>query len=491
MIEEDDFQDVFDECIMIYDEAIDNGFIPYYKDNINKKNFYNPQSMAFSLMFYSLKKTEGLEDIALTKILDPLFPEDDNRLSLRTITDTSFNYLYSFIKDYLGRLKYQKYTKEFFLNTLNEEIRRSNRIDVKFVYKLYLWSLDSEEVFYGKNLSPGKFFKRLDAYKKPNMFIRTIIDDGRSCTRKEIFLKFKKYILHYLKGEYKDKALSFFNEFWEKRKEELMKYRRKYEFKWIKEKVEKIGNSLIRDFLHNFFHRLEKNELELFDIFLNSEKRASILKFVGDKGQYCFETSTINNYFIHDKKLIKKINKESELYSIIKTTRKIYQIKGKKNLGKMAHLIVENFLLENQSFIVAKEVPVWKVLKNEKFFTGHIDLIYIKSNEIIILDLKPGGKTTFLKSIPQLVAYAILLKSISMEYFDRDEDLAEKIQFKCMGFSKNKGWYFDPFIVQDYIIPFLKYEKDKISHRPNHILSRKINDDLPQSYTIDDFKSLL
>lgn len=78
-----------------------------------------------------------------------------------------------------------------------------------------------------------------------------------------------------------------------------------------------------------------------------------------------------------------------------------------------------------------------------------------------------------------------------MDFFNRDEDLVEKIHFKCMGFDKKQAWHFDPFIVQNYIIPFLKYEKDKISHRPHHILSRKISDDLHQSYLIDDFKSLL
>lgn len=491
LIEEGDFQDVFDECIIFYDEAIDNGFIPYYKDNKNKKNYYNPQSMAFSLMFYSLRKIEGLEDIALIKILDPLYPEDSNRLSFRTITDTSFNYLYPFIKDYLGRLKYQKYTKEIFIDELNEEIKRSNRIDVKFVYKLYLWSLDSEVQLYGRDLTPSKFFKRLDAYKKPNVFIRIIIEDRRSCTRKEIFLKFKKYIQHYLNGEYKDKALSYFNEFWERRKEELMEYRRKYEFKWIKEKVEKIDNIIIREFFCNFFSKLEKNELEIFDIFLNSEKRASMLKFIGDIGKYRFETSTINDYFIRDNNLIKKIKKESKLHSIVNMTKKIYQIKEKENLGKNTHLIVENYLLENQPLILAKEIPVWKVLKNDKFFTGHIDLIFIDSNEIIILDLKPSGKAEFLKSIPQLIAYAILLKARLMKFYERDEDLVEQIRIKCMGFDKKQAWYFDPFILQDFIIPFLKYEKDKISHRPSHISSRKINDDLPQSYMIDDFKSLL
>ncbi|MFW9989396.1 MAG: hypothetical protein ACFFC3_12135 [Candidatus Odinarchaeota archaeon] len=60
-----------------------------------------------------------------------------------------------------------------------------------------------------------------------------------------------------------------------------------------------------------------------------------------------------------------------------------------------------------------------------------------------------------------------------------------------MGFNKKQAWYFDPFIVQDFIIPFLEYEKDKISNRPSHISSRKINDDLPQSYMIDDFKSFI
>lgn len=57
------------------------------------------------------------------------------------------------------------------------------------------------------------------------------------------------------------------------------------------------------------------------------------------------------------------------------------------------HKIVEDFILVNDAYTVAVEVPVWLWEKNLNIgISGHIDLLQIKNNKIYIMDFKPEAR---------------------------------------------------------------------------------------------------
>ncbi|MFX0035074.1 MAG: hypothetical protein ACFE9I_05475 [Candidatus Hermodarchaeota archaeon] len=140
-------------------------------------------------------------------------------------------------------------------------------------------------------------------------------------------------------------------------------------------------------------------------------------------------------------------------------SRKIEKLDSESNLPKYAQIVHENFIKENLNIppkhdpilkyilindkdSIAKEVPIWKKMKNE-YLTGHIDLIQIENDTVKVIDYKPEGN--FLISLPQVAMYGLLVKS---------QLNINKI--KCISFNKEGGWEYDPSIlkkqIRDYLI---------------------------------------
>ena len=73
------------------------------------------------------------------------------------------------------------------------------------------------------------------------------------------------------------------------------------------------------------------------------------------------------------------------------------------------HVLVENFMLINDSSTIACEVPVWFWEKNLNIgISGHIDILQIRHNKIFILDYKPEAfKVNMHKVASQLFWYAL------------------------------------------------------------------------------------
>ncbi|MFX0057668.1 MAG: hypothetical protein ACFE85_09560 [Candidatus Hodarchaeota archaeon] len=106
--------------------------------------------------------------------------------------------------------------------------------------------------------------------------------------------------------------------------------------------------------------------------------------------------------------------------------------------------ILKNILIKDTDSI-AIEVPIWKRFSENKFITGHIDLIQIENNTIKVIDYKPEGK--FLLSLPQVATYGLLLKSM----FNLDK-------LTCMSFNKKEMWEFEPNVllkeVKEYLVTY-------------------------------------
>jgi len=92
------------------------------------------------------------------------------------------------------------------------------------------------------------------------------------------------------------------------------------------------------------------------------------------------------------------------------------------------HMLVERFMLINDTATIACEVPVWYWEKSiDNGVTGHIDILQVRNDRVYILDYKPGAAKD--KKAPwQLYHYALALsfrtkmplKDIRCAWFDKD-----------------------------------------------------------------------
>lgn len=108
------------------------------------------------------------------------------------------------------------------------------------------------------------------------------------------------------------------------------------------------------------------------------------------------------------------------------------------------HMKVQMFALENDKKTIAIEVPIWLeqaelnefngILRNDKPFTGHIDILRLENGKIWIWDYKPeASKEEF--AATQTYFYALMLsKRINLSLDN----------FMCGYFDKNIAYVFDP-----------------------------------------------
>jgi transposase-like protein len=97
--------------------------------------------------------------------------------------------------------------------------------------------------------------------------------------------------------------------------------------------------------------------------------------------------------------------------------------------NRSRHWAVEKTLLENDAATIAVEIPVYinakktnmpflkNKAKDDQYIIGHIDILQIKNNEIIILDYKPDAAKV--KPIGQLFVYACCLSRLTGLHFSR------------------------------------------------------------------------
>ena len=131
--------------------------------------------------------------------------------------------------------------------------------------------------------------------------------------------------------------------------------------------------------------------------------------------------------------------------------------------GSAGHEYVLPFILEHIPYSSGIEIPVW-ICKNT-YLKGHIDLILILDEIIIVADYKPDEDpfpqtyrtvNSFLNSIPQVASYGLIIK----ERFNVKNLL-------CVTFNKTGSWIYEPEILLEEINDFIIENKIKdIDDRP-------------------------
>lgn len=205
----------------------------------------------------------------------------------------------------------------------------------------------------------------------------------------------------------------------------------RYPFMWarsnhqIYKKKENQCSEALWKYLHNI--SISNYDIKLFNnrsikrisqFRLNYLKRGMVPK-IGKK--------LINEGVIQEKK---KGNKT------VSITKQIYE-NFEKNIPEMkvGHNEILSVILKKDKESIATEIPIWSRVTPEPI-TGHIDLVRIHNNKICVSDFKPEGN--FMRSIPQVAYYGLLLKQNFKRFFGINIDIL------CSSFNKNSIWFYEP-----------------------------------------------
>ncbi len=164
---------------------------------------------------------------------------------------------------------------------------------------------------------------------------------------------------------------------------------------------------------------------------------------------------------LHDKGII-KINSETSLGTrLIKYVnlaeqyyKKKYPLKSYSKFlsdeNNIYHAQLQNFIFMKDSDIIGTEILVWLKINfpNIDYLSGHIDFLFFFNNCLYICDYKPEKRDRiFLKSIPQISAYGLILKEILKVH---------NLKIKCITFNKTDAWEYQPSILYTDIKHIIK-----------------------------------
>ena len=448
----------------IFDYAIENDFPILVINKNNELDYYFPQNFAFSLLYFTFKTTSGLEDIATPVKLKQCFGSE---FSFRHVNDQNSNRLYDYIADYIGRYKGQVYSRETFIKMMRKSIKEFYHLETDFLLRLY------QTV----EMSPVEFGNELNIHNTPGTSgILRVIKKKTSFTEPQTFLNFKIFITNNLSGNNRKKAIKWINNIQKLRGRDFYHQSVTYPFRWNEHNLKEIDNEELRESLSKYLYDIWKDNFPR-DIFMSNENpRASMLKFFGTSKEP-LKFNEIQNFFKSD---LQYYNSEFFLCQFVQNIYKNYK---KMKMGKIPdHNPILNSILMNCQSAIGIEIPVWKPIENSHLhYIGHIDLLLHQGDKLIIADYKQNEGEIY-RSLPQLVAYGILLNN-------RLEDYGVHIynNLLCIAFSKDMAYSFNP---EELYPKLLKFVKNTNSNRNSYLLSRKIPKNLKRTDLYNDLQRL-
>jgi len=412
-----------------------------------------PQNVALALIFFF----KDMKEIKLKK-----------RLSIKEISHI-FGYprkrvytLYCFFKYIVQKFhdtrlfKIKFYPHKFFLQDLEELLKKSYDLDYDLVFRLYTLT----------DLNPNTFTKEIIGYKHVNgartllKRLRTRSFTNTSLLRiKQNFLKFREKELISLSNL--TKALFLIEKVIHIKSVSLRHGSLEYKFRYNVRNISDIKNSGLRNILSKYLHNIMKGNYPKH-IFNNSNiPSGSILYLKGNRNER-ISFRTIRDRLIKKLEATERMKRHTSgfLNCFAHTTQKVYNEYAQKFGIKPKHEPILSCLIRKRN-IIGIEVPVWKQLANNSYFIGHIDLLGVFEDKLIVADYKPTEKEIF-RSLPQILAYAYMLKErLGFQNFDK---------ILCVGFSKDVVWSFTPDILENEILQFIE---ELNSHRTIPLKSRR------------------
>ncbi len=167
--------------------SLENGFKPLLLESATITQYFTPQVMALSLIYFSFKMNDNLIELANKKTFQHFFNKysiEVDPFAFDSICNTTINRLYPFVKDFIGRWYGQVYDRGSFIKELEKISFRHDYPEAKLLLNLYKITkpdLGPNEFvealgIYGslkqliQNLWANQTFKIIDTFKKMKIF---------------------------------------------------------------------------------------------------------------------------------------------------------------------------------------------------------------------------------------------------------------------------------------------------------------------------------
>lgn len=354
------------------------------------------------------------------------------------------------------------------LNIETSEIKEQTREDGRIVYYIYIISRDQVRAFLIDIVKPLKWDCIKDSIQK---------------------------ILN-TRGTSIEIALEMTPEFNDLRRKLFQHQKQQYSFLYSHTRIKNIKNDNLRELYYQYIKNISLGLFpsEQFDV--NTNIRPSSLKFVGehlkDRCGTTIYREVIKTDFIKDH-LIKN-NPHIEIFyyrdlvdgfykDLLDIVHHVYDEFLKKKLGRPWHEPILKKIMFEFPYAIASEVPVWKELKNGKFYVGHVDLNLIKDDVFYVADLKID-EVDIIKSLAQITSYGINQKRLVFNKMNK----IDPIEIRCIAFTKDEIWVFNPESLRQDIIQFIKYAN---SLREENLKSLPFSKGLKRTDLLDDIEKVV
>jgi len=340
------------------------------------------------------------------------------------------------------------------------------------------------------------YYIRISSVDQVRRFLIDVIKPQKwNCLKDEI-----QQILNE-KGTSIENALEMTPESKDLRRKLFQHQKQQYTFLYNPFRINNIENTILRDCLYNY---IENVSLKLFpykEFEVNTNIRPSSLKFVGEhlkdeNGQTIYR-EVIKTQFIKDhliSKLTSVPNPKMKIYyynelsdgfykKILDLVRQVYDEFRNKHLGRPWHEPILKKIMVNLPNAMACEIPVWKRIKGTLYCVGHIDLNLVYNNTLFVADLK-DDEIDVIKSLLQIFSYGLMQKR---RIFKKPSDI-NYFDLKCVVFTKDELWEFDPEFLKSELIDFIKYTN---SLRENNLKSLPFSKGLKRTDLLEDIEKVV
>ncbi len=343
------------------------------------------------------------------------------------------------------------------IKTLKKSIIDFYHIDTEFILFLYEISDSS--------LEPIDFAKRLNIYNGDlNNLLNAVMDQKSGFTHISTFIKFENYIKNpdnKISTQDQNVALFILSQLRDVRQNDYMHRAFNYSFHWKQSRLDLIEERSLKKYLFTYLQDMYEERFPKATFQSNDNPGASSFQFIGSKNDPV-ETMLIKNFF---KSLIRPSQHFDYLCKIVQCVFSHYKLQ--KYGVKPDHPPILSWILIHDTNSLAIEIPVWQEIQStSETYIGHIDLLLYDQKELIIADYKQDEQE-ILKAIPQITIYATMFKERL-----RALGFSEDLHLKCVEFSIDVAYEFNPEAMIDKILDFINYEK-KVSRRQDDL---KTND---------------
>ncbi len=220
----------------------------------------------------------------------------------------------------------------------------------------------------------------------------------------------------------------------------------KYSFNWNQKNHQIFERHSSGRQLFKYLTQISNNQVP-HDLFNNAElQRISRFKITGVPRGTC---SSFGRRLVEAGNIV-RLGADNEYSKIARKVMQNYRTSGFTT--KPGHEPVLKYLLINHKNTIACEVPVWHM--PPKSITGHIDLLQIAEDEVMVVDYKPEGN--FMRSLPQVAFYGYLLgKNLTLD------------KVTCISFNDKEAWKYSPqILVEDLNYLLEKYQQVSVPWLP-------------------------